>query len=258
MSKAEPVSEDTRTGDEIGSESDARNAIFYTTMGLAPGESGVTSTILKVLAREIVEGRLGLGQEVNSVDLARRFGTSRTPVREALLRLEAGGLVTIPPRLRPSVWSPTLRQARHIYELRAHLDALVSELVVKRASDAQLARLAHWQRLREDDSARGDAVSYFWHNVAGRNEEASIAGNGELERVIMQLGLRALVLRHISLSTTGRVSQSAALHGQLLEAYRARNVTEAATLSRRITVEGYHAIALLGVLPADGESVTEL
>jgi DNA-binding GntR family transcriptional regulator len=227
------------------------DAIFVTSLGLDPRERGVTGEIVKVLAREIVEGRLGLGQEVNSVDLARRFGTSRTPVREALLRLQAKGLVTVPPRQRPSVWEPTLLEVRHIYELRAHLDALVSELVVKGASDSQLARLSYWQELREQDSSRNDATSYFWHNVAGRNEEASIAGNGELERFIHQLGLRALVLRHISLSIPGRVAESSLLHRQLLDAYLARDPRDAATLSRLITMEGYRAIAKLGVLPSD-------
>jgi DNA-binding GntR family transcriptional regulator len=232
-------------------DNDGWSPIFYASMGLDPGEKGVTNAILKVLARDIVEGNLHLGQEVNSVEIARRFSTSRTPAREALLRLQAGGLVTVPPRQRPHVWEPTVTQARHIYELRAHLDALVSELVVKGATDAQLARLSYWQELREADAERGDAVSYFWHNVAGRNEEAAIAGNGELERTIRQLGLRALVLRHISLSLPGRIQQSAVLHRQLLDAYQARDDRDAATLSRLITMEGYRSIARQGVLPPE-------
>lgn len=231
--------------------------IFLATVGLDPRERGVTGDILKMLAGDIIEGRLGLGQEINSVELARRFGTSRTPVREALLRLQATGLVTIPPRQRPTIWEPTLREVRHIYELRAHLDALVSELVVKGASDEELERLSHWQRLREDDSSRNDATSYFWHNVAGRNEEARIAGNGELERVIQQLGLRALVLRHISLSIPGRISESALLHRQLLDAYSGRDPRDAATLSRLITMEGYRAIAKLGVFPSSEDQTDE-
>jgi DNA-binding GntR family transcriptional regulator len=238
----------------IVTETDPWNGIFFTSLGLDPREKGVTSEILLTLAREIVEGRLGLGQEVNSVELARRFGTSRTPVREALLRLQAGGLVTVPPRQRPSVWKPTLTQALHIYELRAHLDALVSELVVKGATDAQLARLEYWQAMREEDSGRDDSQSYFWHNVAGRNEEASIAGNGELERVIRQLGLRSLVLRHVSLSIPGRIGESAVLHKELLSAYQARDEREAGALSRLITMQGYRAIARLGLLPTDEAS----
>lgn len=231
--------------------------IFLTTVGLDPRERGVTADILKMLAGDVIEGRLGFGQEINSVDLARRFGTSRTPVREALLRLQATGLVTIPPRQRPTIWEPTLREVRHIYEVRAHLDALVSELVVKGVSDEELEHLAYWQDLRDEDSARNDATAYFWHNVAGRNEEARIAGNGELERIIQQLGLRALVLRHVSLSIPGRISESALLHRQLLDAYTARDPRDAATLSRLITMEGYRAIAKLGVLPDNDDEPAE-
>src|SRR3546814_1769546 len=57
------------------------------------------------VARAITEGRLTPGADLNSVELAARFGTSRTPVREALMLLEKEGLVEIPPRRRPRVRS---------------------------------------------------------------------------------------------------------------------------------------------------------
>lgn len=225
------------------------SSILYATMGLDSHDGDVSISILKTVAQDIVEGRLGLGQEVNSVELARRFGTSRTPVREALLRLEAGGLVTVPARQRPSVWRPTLAQAHEIYELRAGLDAMVGELVAKRATEDDIARLWHWQNLREEDCARGDSLSYFWHNVAGRNDEARIAGNAELERVITQLGLRVLVLRRISLSTPSRMAESVAMYRRLVQAYEDRDERSAATVARLITMDCYRAVERLAVLP---------
>lgn len=114
-------------------------------------------------------------------------------------------------------------------------------------------RLSYWQELRDADSSRNDTTSYFWHNVAARNEEATIAGNGELERIVHQLGLRALVLRHISLFIPGRLAESALLHRQLLQAYFARDLRDAATLSRLITMEGYRSIANLHILTPDGQ-----
>lgn len=55
------------------------------------------------IARAIADGDLLPGADLNSVELAARFGTSRTPVREALMLLEKEGLVEIPPRRRPRV-----------------------------------------------------------------------------------------------------------------------------------------------------------
>ncbi len=56
--------------------------------------------IAEWIAIGIVEGDLAPGQDLNSVDLAKRFGTSRTPVREALMLLEQEGLVSIQARRR--------------------------------------------------------------------------------------------------------------------------------------------------------------
>ena len=52
---------------------------------------------------EILEGIRAPGEDLNSVDLSRRYDTSRTPVREALMLLEKEGLIEVPPRRRPSV-----------------------------------------------------------------------------------------------------------------------------------------------------------
>ena len=84
----------------------------------------------------IVEGRLQPGQTLNSVELAERFATSRTPVREALVELERQGAVIVAPHQRPRVAQPTLTQLRDIYELRASLFTLVSELIVDNVSEA--------------------------------------------------------------------------------------------------------------------------
>jgi len=53
------------------------------------------------IGAEVLDGTLPPGRDLNSVDLADRFGTSRTPVREALVILEKEGLVEISPRRRP-------------------------------------------------------------------------------------------------------------------------------------------------------------
>ena len=67
----------------------------------------------------IVEGRLRPGEALNSVELARRFSTSRTPVREALAELERQGAVIGDPHHRLRVAEAGLPQLKHIYELRA-------------------------------------------------------------------------------------------------------------------------------------------
>ena len=75
--------------------------------------------IVEDIAPQIIVGRLPPGADLNSVDLARRYASSRTPVREALLTLQREGLVEIPARRRPRVALVTLDQVRDIYQVRA-------------------------------------------------------------------------------------------------------------------------------------------
>src|SRR3546814_12657654 len=77
------------------------------------------------VARAITEGRLTPGADLNSVELAARFGTSRTPVREALMLLEKEGLVEIPPRRRPRVSHVSLEEVEELYQIRVALNGLM-------------------------------------------------------------------------------------------------------------------------------------
>ncbi|WP_372665794.1 GntR family transcriptional regulator [Amycolatopsis kentuckyensis] len=200
--------------------------------------------IVEDLARRIIDGSLPPGADVNSVELARRFSTSRTPIREALLTLQREGLVDIPARRRPRVAPVTLAQARELYEIRASLHALVSELIV--AGSPDLSVLASWQsRLRADASA-GDVDAYFWHNVSFRQAEAEAAGNRQLTRLLGSLGLRTLQLRHVSLSLPGRLERSVADHERLLAAYADGDAVLAVALTRSIIMTGLHSIEASG------------
>jgi DNA-binding GntR family transcriptional regulator len=200
--------------------------------------------IVEDLARRIIDGSLPPGADVNSVDLARRFSTSRTPIREALLTLQREGLVDIPARRRPRVAPVTLAQARELYEIRASLHALVSELIV--AQRADLSVLTKWQAHLRDDAARGDVDAYFWHNVSFRQAEAEVAGNRQLTRLLGSLGLRTLQLRHVSLSLPGRLDRSVADHERLLAAYADGDATLAVALTRSIIMTGLHSIEASG------------
>ncbi|HEY3463498.1 MAG TPA: GntR family transcriptional regulator [Amycolatopsis sp.] len=200
--------------------------------------------IVEDLARRIIDGSLAPGADVNSVDLARRFSTSRTPVREALLTLQREGLVDIPARKRPRVAPVTLAQARELYEIRASLHALVSELIVAQGPD--LSRLREWQAHLREDAARGDVDAYFWHNVSFRQAEAEVAGNRQLTRLLGSLGLRTLQLRHVSLSLPGRLDRSVADHERLLAAYADRDADLAVALTRSIIMTGLHSIEASG------------
>lgn len=216
-------------------------------------DTSLVDRMVEDLAMRIIDGRLPPGADLNSVELARQYGSSRTPVREALLTLQREGLVDIPARRRPRVALVTLAQVRDMYEVRASLHALVSELIVRNTGEAGLAVLRRWHDRLRQDAERADAEAYFWHNVAFRQAEAEVAGNQQLTRLLSTLGLRTLQLRHLSLSLPGRLDRSVADHERLLAAYDDRDATLAVALTRSIIMAGCRAIEASGWSGLDTE-----
>ena len=208
--------------------------------GLA--SNGRVDEIALAVLSDIVEGRLHPGDDLNSVELARTFQTSRTPVREALLILEREGLVQISAHRRPRVARLSLREVRELYELRATLYGVVSRAIVRVADQADFDRLRDIQSGLERAVADGDVDAYFWLNVEFRNTEVDITGQETLRRVLDGLGLRTLQLRHLSLSLPGRISESVADHARLLRAYEDRDEDLAAALTMSLVRRGLAAI----------------
>ena len=223
-----------------------REELLFSALRGVEGSSSLAFAIFREIAIGIVEGRLLPGHEVNSAELAREFNTSRTPVREALLMLEREDLVIIPPRRRPYVSEVALSQVREIYEIRASLYGLVSELLVARATDAGIASLHDWQHKLAADARAGDVDGYFWHNVGFRNTEASLSGNRELQRRLSSLGLQMHRFRHLSLSLPGRLLNSVADHERLVRAYADRDAPLAAAVSKSLVMRGLRAIEATG------------
>jgi DNA-binding GntR family transcriptional regulator len=207
----------------------------------ASGDSLVAS-IADWVSRAIIEGRLRPGEELSSVELARRFHTSRTPVREALVLVANHGLITIEPRRSPRVSAVELSDVRDIYQLRASLYALAAELIVERASDEQLRALSRCFDELAAAHAAGDVDRYFWANVRFRDTEVEISGNAQLKRLLDTLRLRTHQLRHYSLSLPQRLNRSLVGHELLLRAYDDRDAQLAVSINRWIVLGALRAI----------------
>lgn len=203
-------------------------------------DRSLVDRIVEDVALQIIDGRLTPGADVNSVELAKRYSSSRTPVREALLTLQREGLVDIPARKRPRVAPVTLTQAREVYEVRASLHGLVSELIVQRRPSLDV--LHEWHAKLAKDAMAGDVDGYFWDNVAFRQAEAEAAGNAQLARTLSSLGLRTLQLRHVSLSLPGRLERSVNDHDRLLQAYADGDADLAVAITKSIIKGGLRAI----------------
>jgi len=98
------------------------------------------------LQARMLSGELVSGTRLRQVALAEEFGVSRTPIREALRKLQASGLVEVHPHRGALVRAPSAREIRDAYEVRAELEGLAAELAAQRIHQEQLDALHEVQR----------------------------------------------------------------------------------------------------------------
>ena len=198
----------------------------------------LVSKIACEIAAEIVEDIRRPGQDLNSVELARQYRTSRTPIREALMLLEKEGLVEILPRRRPRVASPSIREVREIYRVRATLLEMIAADIALNASEEAIATLRPILTAMEAAANASDVGSFFWANVDFHRRNAEIAENRTVKKIIDSLLLRTLPLRRLGLRQPGRMKQSHDDHQRLGRAYEDRDAILAAALIRSNHISG--------------------
>ncbi len=192
----------------------------------------LVSNIACEIAAEIIEGLRQPGDDLNSVELSRRYRTSRTPIREALMLLEKEALVDIPPRRRPRVACLAMAEVRDIYRARAALFELIATDVARSVTTEGIAALRAALAEMERTCHSGDLNGYVWANVDFYDRNTQLANNRAVKRILDSLLLRTLRLRRLSLSQPGRMQRSLDDHIRLVRAYEDRDANLAAALIR--------------------------
>lgn len=171
----------------------------------------------------IAVGHFKPGQRLIERELCEMTGVSRTLVRESLRQLEAEGLIAVNANRGPAVVTLTRKQAADIYEVRALLEALVAENIVKNATSAQLSEFeSAFEALRRDITNEAPlkrllAKNHFYDCMI------ACAGNDALGSTLKMLNSRITLLRSASLQRPGRVKHSIAELEFLVSAIRRRD-----------------------------------
>lgn len=182
------------------------------------------------LREDILAGRLAPGTELSEVALARDFGTSRGPLREALGRLASEGLVTITPRRGAVVTQLSRQEFIDAYQVREALETLAVRLAVPLMSDAELAHLRELCELMARAACDEEVRLFFDTNNSFH--EALVRGSRnrklyELHRVLVDQMVPYLPR---SLELRGNLQQSVEEHEAILAAIDARDAERAAEL----------------------------
>jgi DNA-binding GntR family transcriptional regulator len=230
------------------------DAIIRRVLSRGEEHDSLVIDIACTIGTEILDDQLPPGSDLNSVDLATRFGTSRTPVREALVMLEKEGLVEIPPRRRPRVADHGREEIREISRVRSAMLGLCASEACEHASVEELAELRAIVTAMQQAAATGDRDGYYWGNVRFHERFAELARNRTLLRQLDSLVLRSLRFRRRTLSNPERVRRSIADHSRLVVALEDRDATLAAALASANVLGALRSLE--GILDAEAAMAT--
>lgn len=198
-------------------------------------QKSLSSEVETALKEEITSGRLQPGAFVSIGDLSRQFGTSVTPVRDAIHRLSALGFVKILPRKEIRVESLDETKLREVYEIRMALEGVAIRAATKNIPKAELERA--WKTLtaaeasyaatqKPDDLLTQDSLVHdlILQYCANEMLITLMRGFRDLSRWAQQT-----VIRHQPQALILALPE----HKEILSAMRARSVADAETALRK-------------------------
>lgn len=192
---------------------------------MAAGQNGGTGsrdlalTAYSQLKDLIKEGTLAPGSRITESDLSARLGMSRTPVREAIYRLEGEGLLTHEPRRGLTVTLLDHQMILELYTMREVLEGTAAKLAAQHASDTEIEALSEFIDTEEELIRRGELTSKINGKIHALIYLA--AHNRHLMRILD--GLTVLSLLPTTLDDQQRAEEAHRQHREIFDAIRDRN-----------------------------------
>lgn len=181
---------------------------------------------LERLERAILEGELGPGERLSESGLARRFGISRGPLREAIGQLEGRKLVTRVSNQGARVVSLSKHDLMDLLQVRESLEGMACRLACENMSEADLARLGDMLVAHEKTDAVQAGRGYFQEAGDGDFHQVILAacGNARLTDMLGdELYSLLRLYRHRLSMRPGRPAEALQEHRRIVAALRARD-----------------------------------
>ena len=186
--------------------------------------------IFEVVQSEILEGLLQPGDRVKEASLAQRFGLSRTPVREALRRLETRGLLVHEPHRGMVVAKLDDSAVGELYAMRGLLDGAAARFAAQHASSVEIAAME--QQVERDEGLVSDPARLAQSNRAFHAAILRAAHNRFLMKASDTLAEALALLGPTTLAMPNRAQQSIVEHRAIVAAIKARSADEAEAAAR--------------------------
>ncbi len=189
--------------------------------------------VFESLREAIISGQLRPGERMMEIQLAEEMGVSRTPVREAIRKLELEGLVEMIPRKGAYVAGLSLRDIADVFEIRRALEGLAAELAADRITDEELENLERYLVIISEQIEAGNLEEVVQTDTDFHTLLYQASRNNRLSQIINNLREQIQRFRTTSLSYPGRMKAALEEHRKIVEAISSRD----GELARRIAQE---------------------
>ena len=179
----------------------------------------------------------GTEQRLDERQLSAALGVSRTPIREALVRLEQEGLVRNVPRKGAFVVRKSKRQVVEMIVVWAALESMAARLVTENATDAEIASLRQMFATFENDQVEAKIDEYSETNIRFHQALLKMSGSDLIAHMTESLFIHMGAIRMRTIAEDNRASRSIIDHMNIIEALEARDTELAERLARQHTLD---------------------
>lgn len=189
--------------------------------------------VFEAIREAVISGRLKPGERLMEIQLADQLGVSRTPVREAIRKLELEGFVVMIARKGAYVADISLKEIVDVFEIRGALEGLAAELAAERATDERIEEMERFLvELGEMIDAR-DLEGIVEKDTRFHETLYSSSRNERLSQILSLLREQIQRFRTRTMTHPARMRIALEEHRRIVEAVAARDVK----LARRLAQE---------------------
>jgi DNA-binding GntR family transcriptional regulator len=188
--------------------------------------------VFNTLRQAILRGELAPGERLMEIQLAERLGVSRTPIREAIRKLELEGLVLMIPRKGAEVAKISEKSLRDVLEVRRSLEELAIELACERITkeginELEAAQAAFCEALKTNDTMEMAETDEHYHDII-----YNATGNTRLVQILNNLREQMYRYRLEYIKDASKRQNLVIEHDHIIRAIKERRIDEARTAIR--------------------------
>jgi len=211
--------------------------------------SRLSERLRESIEEEIATGKLLPGTRLDEVELATRFGVSRTPIREALRLLLGEGLVEMRPQRGAVVAQATPQRLIEMFEVMAELEGMCARLAARRLTEQEMAEIEAIHDACRGSAAARDADAYFYANERFHYAIYAASHNTFLFEQASALQRKLRPYRRLQLRVRNRPQRSFEEHQAIVDALREGDADKAVqSIRAHVVVQGERFADLIASL----------